>query len=296
MLVQAKLLDLNDIEYPEIKRTIGKLKPPVRQIDRLIESAEKLGFPPLYAFYNHLTIPDRVPATCRSLEMCGISPMPESWGVAVADAYRVRSVLDDQSFDTHRQHSIALHCLLCSSGLGSRLDLGSPGLALTAPDSHHTRFPSTIGERPIMFRLAHYMIACGAEAEARLTVDCDYNRHKHNPKTFLPAKAETIDADGHEQLVQPKRFFPDIVVHECGVDDQNILVCEIKRTVDPRHPDIDCSRLEELTRTNGNFGYQVGAFVEIDQRRCAITVKYFENGMDVGEHFIDLSAARARPA
>jgi hypothetical protein len=148
MLIQAKLLDLSDIEYPEIKRTIGKRKPPRRQIDQLIETAGKLRFPALYAFYNHLTISARVPATCQSLQMSGISPMPESWGISIADAYQVRSLLDDQSFDTHCRHSIALHCLLCSSGRGSRPLLGSPGLALAALQGLRRSLSRDRGMRP----------------------------------------------------------------------------------------------------------------------------------------------------
>lgn len=131
MLVQAKVLDSRDVEYPEIKRMIGK-KRVVRQIDRLIQSATKLGWPALYAFYNHVSDADRVPINCRSLGMVGKRSMPESWGISVADAHNVRAVLNDQSFDTHRQHSVALHCLLCSRGSGSRPTTGSPGLALAA--------------------------------------------------------------------------------------------------------------------------------------------------------------------
>jgi hypothetical protein len=60
--------------------------------------------------------------------------MPAAWGISVADAYNVRAKLDDQSFDTHCQHSVPLHCLLCSMGQGSRPNdgSGSAGLALNA--------------------------------------------------------------------------------------------------------------------------------------------------------------------
>jgi hypothetical protein len=50
MLVQAKALDLDDFEYPEIKRHVGNVKPrqvkrPTRQIDLLIKTAKTLGWP-----------------------------------------------------------------------------------------------------------------------------------------------------------------------------------------------------------------------------------------------------------
>ncbi|WP_152566341.1 DUF6615 family protein [Lysobacter antibioticus] len=170
MLVQAKLLDLSDVNYPEISRAIGRRKPAVRQIDRLIASAEELGWPALYAFYNHLDDPSRIPYKCRSLAMQG-TQMPESWGISIAHAESVRAALDDQSFDTHRMHSIALHCLLCSRGLGIRPAFGSPELLLNglvrlrdlAEDneigiSSISLLPDTLfTELPHMFRVARDM-------------------------------------------------------------------------------------------------------------------------------------------
>lgn len=127
MLVQAKLLDVQDIEYPEITRKIGKTT--VRQIDRLIDTANRFRWPALYAFYNHIGNTARIPNNCKSIPNCATT-LPESWGISVADAWCVRSKLNDQTFDTHCLHSVPLHCLLCSGGTGTRGDLGSAGLAL----------------------------------------------------------------------------------------------------------------------------------------------------------------------
>ncbi|MEP0322403.1 DUF6615 family protein [Bauldia litoralis] len=132
MLVQAKLLNLQDTEYPEIKRLVGRHQPPVRQIDLFIQTAESWGWPAIYAFYNHLDDSSRVPDICGSLALAGAAPMPESWGISIADAYNVRAALDDQTFDTHQLHSIAFHCLLCGGGSGRRGSQGSPEVALRA--------------------------------------------------------------------------------------------------------------------------------------------------------------------
>lgn len=115
MLVQAKLLDVADRDYPEIKRRVGKSTD--RQIDRLIAHAAQLGVPPVYAFYNHLTNPLRIPDACGTLRQQGLN-IPPSWGISFANAHDVRAALDDQSFDTHARHSRPLHCLLCSGGTG----------------------------------------------------------------------------------------------------------------------------------------------------------------------------------
>lgn len=150
MLVQAKVLALDDQNYPEIKRPIGRSKPKIRQIDRLITTARDWGWPAIYAFYNHLSDPTRVPERCKSIKMAGFNSIPESWGISIADAYDVRAVLDDQSFDTHSGHSIAFHCLLCSSGFGLRPLEGSPGLALRALRQLRKEQPRTAsdGEYP----------------------------------------------------------------------------------------------------------------------------------------------------
>lgn len=133
MLVQAKLLDMHDQTYPEIARVIGKPKPlvtPVRQIDRLINVADRWGWPALYAFYNHLDDPSRIPDHCQTVPNAGLA-MPECWGVSVALAHDVRNALDphkEQRFDIHRLHSMPLHCLLCSIGRGERPADGGPAL------------------------------------------------------------------------------------------------------------------------------------------------------------------------
>lgn len=128
MLVQAKLLDKQDLEYHEIARFVGKKLPPVRQIDRLIATATKYGWPAIYAFYNHLDDPRRIPNNCGTVPNAGLV-MPESWGISVALADQVRDALDprkDQLFDTHSRHSMPLHCLLCSRARGERPFEGGP--------------------------------------------------------------------------------------------------------------------------------------------------------------------------
>lgn len=84
MLVQAKLLDRHDRAYPEIARFVGKKLPAVRQIDRLIATAARYRWPALYAFYNHLDNPGRIPDRCGTIPNAGLV-MPESW------AFRSRS-------------------------------------------------------------------------------------------------------------------------------------------------------------------------------------------------------------
>jgi hypothetical protein len=136
MYVQAKALDLNDIHYSGIKQLVGKpqdgMPPPPRQIDVFISAADADHWPAIYAFYNHLDNPKRIPQRCHTMSQSPTGLIPDTWGISIADARRVRAKLDDQSFDTLRHLSRPLHCLLCSSGSGHRGYAGSPTLALEA--------------------------------------------------------------------------------------------------------------------------------------------------------------------
>ncbi len=125
ILVQAKRLDDCERGYPDIDRLIGKRTPPVRQIDQLISTARAHGIPAIYAFYNHVGDPARVPRTCRSLP----GSAPEhlySFGISISAAEAVRAKLPDKTFDSHGRDSIPFHCLLCSRGSTMRGSGGSP--------------------------------------------------------------------------------------------------------------------------------------------------------------------------
>ena len=134
MIVQAKRLDDDDQQYRELFKQGGSAGTGslTFQIDRLIATARSNRLPPVYAFYNHLRDPMRVPqGSCGSLEMMA-NPMPESWGIAIASAFAVRDARPDKTYDRHRVHSRPLHCLLCSRGKGRKNPLGSAGAAADA--------------------------------------------------------------------------------------------------------------------------------------------------------------------
>ncbi len=128
MLVQAKRLEDAEKIYPGINRNIGKRTPPVRQIDQLLATATAQGVPALFAFYNHVSQTSRVPQTCGSLSP-GDPNHIDGFGISLAEAHAVYADLPDETFDAHRDHSMPLHCLLCSAGSGTRPTGGTPELA-----------------------------------------------------------------------------------------------------------------------------------------------------------------------
>jgi hypothetical protein len=112
MLVQAKLLDDKDVEYSHIDRAIGSTG--VRQIDRLISTAHRRRIPAIYAFYNHLNDPSRIPA-----QVCGSFDCAECWGCSVALAHAVKAALPAKDFDTLKSHCKPWVCLLCQGMVAS---------------------------------------------------------------------------------------------------------------------------------------------------------------------------------
>lgn len=141
-------------------------------------------------------------------------------------------------------------------------------------------FGKDVGERTIMCRLAHHLAAQVEPNERHVHVDCEYNRQGDDPKRFrnppsceLPGKEEDVGGGR-----KSNRFFPDIVLHQRKADDQNLLVCEIKRKNDPRGCKDDHRRLKKLTCSRGGFRYCIGVFLEVDQANCQVTATYFTNG------------------
>lgn len=131
MLVQAKRLDDSDQAYRSLYYRGGQSGSTTvqSQLDRLLATARRYALPPVYAFYNHLDDTSRVPgSSCGTLNLIQ-SPLPESWGVAIAPATEVLKARPDNTFDCHRHHSQPLHCLLCSGGTGQQVATGSAGAA-----------------------------------------------------------------------------------------------------------------------------------------------------------------------
>jgi hypothetical protein len=131
MIVQAKRLDNDERAYAGIKRSVGARMPPVRQIDRLLATAQKYSVPPVYAFYNHLRDHTRIKRSCGTLPDNVVEQI-EGWGISLASGHAVAAALPDEGFDRHVHHSIPLHCMLCTGGRGTYGADGSPGAVATS--------------------------------------------------------------------------------------------------------------------------------------------------------------------
>lgn len=175
MLVQAKRLEDAEQIYGGIARKIGKRSPPVRQIDQLLATARRQHVPAIYAFYNHVANGSRIPRKCKSLKHADPDQIL-GFGISLAEASAVSGALPDETFDTHRLHSIPLHCLLCNGGQGlppggGTPDMATSGLARLRSETSAEKFdPDELG----LLRGLHPVVEFALELSGRPGDDADF--------------------------------------------------------------------------------------------------------------------------
>lgn len=93
-----------------------------------------------------------------------------------------------------------------------------------------------IGERTICACLAAILKRSFDEH----SVHVEYNRRGVAPKDI-----EYPDSNG---ILVQHRVFPDIIVHQPGHDDANLLVLEVKKTTNPAPDELDIKKLDHIKR------------------------------------------------
>lgn len=85
-------------------------------------------------------------------------------------------------------------------------------------------------------------------------VDVNYNRHGRDPKQIgIPEECGRGGGRG--------RVTPDVIVHQRGNDDHNLLVIEIKKSTNNQPRECDLAKVQSYRR---ELGYLWGAFVELE--------------------------------
>ena len=107
-----------------------------------------------------------------------------------------------------------------------------------------------INERTITHKLAEHLQVRFPEWH----VDCEYNRDGHDPKRI---RIETGLASIQINV------YPDIIIHERGTNERNLLIVEAKKSNDPRlnGAEADHQRIEGFS---ASLGYQIGVFLEFN--------------------------------
>lgn len=105
-------------------------------------------------------------------------------------------------------------------------------------------------ERTIAAKLACYLAL--STHFPKHQIDVEYNRHGLEPKAVhLP---EYYRGDVKQ------RIFPDVIMHQRGSDDENLLVIQIKKETNPEPRDYDRAVVEAMKR---GFHYRRGLLLDL---------------------------------
>jgi hypothetical protein len=105
-----------------------------------------------------------------------------------------------------------------------------------------------VAERAIAAKLAEYL----GSFFPKHHVDVEYNRHGLEPKQVqLPPGCRGGGI---------RRIFPDVIVHQRGHDNENLLVIQIKKETNHESRDCDRAIIEAMKR---EFQYERGLLIEL---------------------------------
>ena len=122
-----------------------------------------------------------------------------------------------------------------------------------------------VGERSIVFRFAYYMQRM-IEEDTDLSVynfDCEYNRNGVNKKE-LPSF--------------PDGVYPDIIIHNRGNNNNNLLVIEVK-TYWNSDTAKDEKKIRELMSKSGEYKFKFGVSLLIGRTREDVKVKFINSDL-----------------
>lgn len=117
-------------------------------------------------------------------------------------------------------------------------------------------------EQSASFRFAVYLndFIRGCNWLNNTQVDIEYNKNGLEPKK-TPRR--------------PNGVRPDIIVHNRGNNDRNVLVIEIKGWWNDERREADIIKLEDFVDQDGEYKYGLGAFVELGEHDSYI--QYFKD-------------------
>jgi len=110
-----------------------------------------------------------------------------------------------------------------------------------------------VNERTITHKLAVYL----QQNFPEFNVDCEYNRLEDKVKKIELPK-DKINWDDTEA----KTVFPDIIIHKRGIQEDNLLVIEVKKSSNINSGDFD--RMKLHTFLQEPYSYAYGLFLRID--------------------------------
>lgn len=127
-------------------------------------------------------------------------------------------------------------------------------------------------ERSISHKLAEHL----QDQFRRLNVDCEYNRRGNDIKRLqFPG-----DSSARMDDLEAKTVFPDIIVHERGHDDNNLLVIEIKKSSSGLNRNYDYEKLRAFTINPYRYKHGLFLLFDVGEKRLS-DVRYFRLGNEM---------------
>ena len=132
-------------------------------------------------------------------------------------------------------------------------------------------------ERNIVFHFGRYFINYIEKKDSfnKFNVDCEYNRD-----IFDENMNKKINCKG-----EVRGMIPDLILHERGTNDNNILAIEFKKYSNNDKEGIknDYLKLEALTDNTMHFKYKLGLFIRLGKTKEKIEIEKFINGKRIIE-------------
>lgn len=146
---------------------------------------------------------------------------------------------------------------------------------------------NNVHEQALTHRIAHYLEnkLKSFLKKNKLSIDCEYNRHINDPKTFFSEiinpilnkiSNTSLNEDDLHNIYE--LFRPDIILHQRGDDAKNILIIECKKaqTINNNDVKFDFKKLKAFTCENGNFKYKIGVSIVFNNKHPILTYFFKE--------------------
>ena len=124
-----------------------------------------------------------------------------------------------------------------------------------------------VNERAITHKLAEYL----QQHFPEFNVDCEYNRYLGYRKRIRLKRDREMDVSNlsYEKLAkliwenkEADTLYPDIIIHQRGIQEKNLLVIEVKKSSNPDDGEFDKKKIRELMLQP--FNYKFGLFLRIN--------------------------------
>ena len=147
----------------------------------------------------------------------------------------------------------------------------------------------SVHEQDISHRIAYYfenlLNNYSWYKKSSFNVDVEYNKNFDDPKRVY---SNCDDCGNARCYINQSSYYidnyqspckPDIILHERGSNDNNILVIEIKKCNNECKDDF--AKLSAFTCNASDYKYKIGIYININNQP---SYKYFKNGQEVEEN------------